>query len=133
MDLSLNIRIAWTLAIVALASGVFFSFSTGDWNWLSRAGCLVVVIGILRTSSQILEHNRYLRRHRPATGWIDPSRGDAIPNRSSHDWADVEDMKAMAHARGSEHEAWELESHGLYLLITGTLVWGFGDLPGLLI
>ena len=35
---------------------------------------------------------------------------------------------ALLAVAGSESETWEVEGHGLYLLIAGTLIWGFGDL-----
>jgi hypothetical protein len=47
-----------------------------------------------------------------------------------HDWAGDDGMKSLARSRSLEEDTWDIEAHGLYLLIAGTLIWGFGDLLG---
>ena len=47
-----------------------------------------------------------------------------------HDWAGDDGMKSLARSGSLEEDTWDIEAHGLYLLIAGTLIWGFGDLLG---
>jgi hypothetical protein len=45
-----------------------------------------------------------------------------------HDWAGDDGMKSLARSRSLEEDTWDIEAHGLYLLIAGTLIWGFGEM-----
>jgi hypothetical protein len=108
---------AYTAALLTLLLGVLLSLELGDWGWFSRSGSLVVVNGIILTSHQVIEHMHQLGRER---------RRDSMVNR---DWA-VEENHHFIH---DDHEVrWRSEQYGLYMLIVGTLVWGFGDLVALL-
>ncbi len=106
----------WTSA--SLAGGVALSIYEQDWAWFARSGSLIVIIGILLTSALIIEELQHMRHRR--------TRGDQ-ESWSSHDWADeAENHKKL---RAGEEE-FSGRSHGLYLLVLGTLVWGFGDVLG---
>lgn len=119
---SLKARGADAVALGALLVGTALSVLTGDWEWFARSGSTVVVIGILLTSSQIRQHMRRLRA----------LRGQLMA-QSQRDWASDEDKRALLRAASVQESIWEGEGHGLYMLIAGTLVWGFGDLVGLLV
>jgi len=106
---------AYIVALLTLLFGVVFSLNLHDWSWFSRSGSLVVVNGIILTSHQIIEHVGRLNRRR--------SRWESQFN---HDWAD-DDKQNLIYR--DEH-LWATEKYGLYMLIIGTLVWGFGDLLG---
>lgn len=112
--------LTWPAAFLVLSGGLFTGWITGQWHWLARSGALVVVLGILLTSSQLLEHMRRLRvrRHFP---------GD---NPSRHDWADADEKRRLDHSREREESISRSEWSGFMLLIVGTVVWGFGDLVG---
>jgi ABC-type phosphate transport system permease subunit len=104
---------AYAAALLTLLLGVVLSLEQGDWGWFSRCGALVVVNGIILTSHQVIEHMQHLGRQQ---------RRDAMVNR---DWA-AEEKHHFLH---DDHEVrWRSEQYGLYMLIIGTLVWGFGDL-----
>ena len=104
---------SYTAAIFTMAIGVVLSLELDDWNWFSRSGSLVVVNGIILTSHQIIEHMHHLGREQ---------RRDMMVNR---DWATDEKHLFI----NSNHELlWRSEKYGLYMLIVGTVVWGFGDL-----
>ncbi len=108
---------AYTAALLTLLIGVVLSIELGDWSWFSRCGSLVVVYGILLTSHQIIEHMQHLGRQQ---------RRDSMVNR---DWG----SDARHHFLHDDTEQrWRSEKNGLYMLIIGTLVWGFGDLINLL-
>ena len=116
-------RWAYASAAVAVATGIALALRSGDWDWFSRAGSLVVAIGIVLTSSQIIEDSRRARRRRQQ--W-EAGRGVA-----SRDWA--QQGEQLRHSRHHDEHVFENEKGGLYLLIAGTLIWGFGDLAGALI
>ena len=132
MKMSVNAMKAYGLASLALATGLFVSLSTSNWSWLSRSGSAVVVIGIVLTSSQILEHSRRLRRRRPNWERRANTRTKDGPSCTPQDFASEERLRTLTHARNYEENTWEIEGYGLHVLILGTLVWGFGDLVGMI-
>lgn len=104
---------AYAAALITLLVGALLSMEQGDWGWFARSGSLVVVYGILLTSHQIIEQMQQLGRQQ---------RRDSMVNR---DWG----ADARHHFLHDDHETrWRSEKNGLYMLIIGTLVWGFGDL-----
>lgn len=107
---------AYSIALLTLAAGVALSYYFSDWRWFSRSGSLVVINGIILTSHQIIEHMHALGRYQ---------RHGETP--CSRDWAHAERHTILY----DNHEIrWISERCGLYLLVLGTLVWGFGDLAG---
>jgi len=48
------------------------------------------------------------------------------------DWAIENKQQSLLDARFNEEATWINEKSGFYMLIVGTLIWGFGDLPGVL-
>lgn len=108
---------AYTIACIILLSGCMLSIRLGDWSWFSRCGSLVVVIGIILTSSQIFEHIRWLK-----------IRELNLSGEFRRDWASEERKQTLLDSRFNEDVAWTNERSGLLMLIGGTLVWGFGDL-----
>jgi len=73
------------------------------------------------TSHQIIENSRRLKR-----------RGQHGSN-FKHDFADDYEQNKLEHASVLEEDIWHNGLRGLYLLVSGTLIWGFGDLPGTLL
>ncbi len=110
---------AYLGAFSVLGFGFVGSVMSSDWQWFSRSGSIVVVIGILLTSQQLLENMSRLRNRRD-TKQVKPAM---------HDWAKGDPRYDIT--RNHEEETWAAESSGFFLLIIGTLVWGLGDLLGL--
>lgn len=109
---------AYAFSIISLLAGAGLSGLYADWNWFSRSGALIVVAGILLTSSQVIEQLQVMReRRRYGEGW------------SQHDWAKETDAHSPTRHTGEDTR--HTHRHGLYLLVSGTLIWGFGDLLGL--
>jgi len=114
----LTIRKALLLSFSVSAISIWLSIHNHDWSWFSRSGSLIVVIGVLLTSTQVIENSRkaLARRHHHE-------------NNFSRDFAD--DIKKHTLEHLSRHEdIWEHSLNGLYLLIIGTVIWGYGDLLG---
>ena len=116
---SLNILLIKLLSIADVTVGVWLSMSVGDWQWFARSGAMLVVLGILLTSSQIIENSRRLK-----------TRHTLHPSHFKHDYAEELKQRKLAHASILEEDIWHDGLRGLYLLIIGTLIWGFGDLVG---
>lgn len=107
---------AYAIAFLLLLAGAAISLRFSDWQWFARSGSLVVLTGIILTSQQIIEHMRQLTRMQRN-----------VDRHCNRDWARDEKHATLY----DDHEArWASERCGLYLLIIGTFVWGFGDLLG---
>ena len=130
--MSLRASKTYLLTLVVFFTGTLISLKTGDWSWFSRSGSAVVVIGLLLTSHEIFERNRRLREHRRNREERLSSNGEQEASyRANRDWADANSFHRLIRSRSREEAIWEIEMHGFYLLVAGTLVWGFGDLLGL--
>ena len=105
---------AYTTALLTLLLGIILSIKQNDWGWFARSGSLVVINGIILTSHQIFEHMRSLNQSQKEPG-----------SKFDRDWAKA-DKQRLIHKYSQD--IWTNEKYGLYMLITGTLVWGFGDL-----
>lgn len=125
----------WLLATLLLAGGYGLNMIAfmGE-EWLSRAGCLVVVLGIwsglggivqermllsrlqLQRRLAVARARRRLRRHR-----VDAEQAEA-------EIADINGEYERRAAELSEALRLSLGILEVSLLITGTLLWGFGDL-----
>lgn len=120
--------LTWGLTAVSIAIGVGAAFASGDWTWFARSGAAVVAVGVVLTSHQVFEHNRrligYQRRQRG-------HRGQPYDTHA-HDWANENSIHQLIRARSHEEENWRREFSGFHMLVGGTLIWGFGDLLGLL-
>jgi len=117
----LSTRKALVLSATVFILGVWLSFDQNDWSWFARSGSMIVVIGIFLTSSQIIENSRRLKIRR--------SYNEHNFNR---DFAEDIKRGTLQRSRGLDEDIWENGLRGFYLLVVGTLVWGFGDLVGLL-
>lgn len=117
----LSMRHAVYLSIAVMLAGIGISLELSDWSWFSRSGSLVVIIGIFLTSSQIIENTRRMKLHRMHRG-----------QNFNRDYAEDIKKDSLKRSRSLDEDNWENGLRGLYMLVTGTLVWGFGDLVGVL-
>lgn len=115
----LSTRKALLLSAAVFVLGVWLSIDQNDWTWFARSGSMIVVIGIFLTSSQIIENSRRLKIRR--------SHHEHNFNR---DFAEEIKRGTLERSRGLDEDIWENGLRGFYLLVVGTLVWGFGDLVG---
>ena len=115
----MSTRNALLLSLVCILLGIWHSLNTQDWSWLARSGSVIVIIGILLTSSQIIENSRRLKKRRHYE-----------ENNFHRDFASDLKQSSIENRYAYEEDIWVSGLHGLYLLIAGTLIWGFGDLLG---
>lgn len=117
----LSTRKALVLSATVFAIGVWISIDKNDWTWFARSGSMIVVIGIYLTSSQIIENSRRLKIRR--------SHHEQNFHR---DYAEDIKRGTLERSRSLDEDIWENGLRGFYLLVVGTLIWGFGDLAGYL-
>ena len=112
---------ALLLSLSVFICGILLSIQRDDWTWFARSGSIIVVIGIFLTSSQIIENSRRLkiRRYRHRQNF-------------NRDYAEDIKRASLERSRSLDEDIWENGLRGLYLLVIGTLIWGFGDLAGYL-
>lgn len=122
-----NIRIqtffVYFVSVLIIVSSLYTSYTLQDWQWFSRAGSLIVVLGIYLTSSQIIENSRRLRLR---------YRSTHKEGNFQRDWANGKQEQILRHVRDHDEETWVMGKCGFNLLIIGTLIWGFGDLISIL-
>lgn len=99
----------FTLSFIICFGAMVYSASSWQWHWFARSGALMVVAGVYLTGSQLVESGRRVRS--PSSEEDEP---EIIPLYKDN------------------HSRWYGEYSGLILLVLGTLIWGFGDLPSVL-
>ena len=115
----LTTKKALFLSFIVSAFSIWLSFRLQDWTWFARSGSLIVIIGIVLTSTQIIENNRRLH-----------IRKQRHENNFSRDYASDIKKHTLENSRHHDEDVWESGLKGLYLLIVGTIIWGYGDLLG---
>lgn len=126
---------SWIGAVLIIALGVYLTFiQFMDSEWLTRAGCLVVMLGIWSGVGGILQErllvNRTKWRRRKAIA-VAKARLSAESNDEDQIEKDLSEM-IEAFDNKVEEATHDLRlSLGVLevsLLMTGTFLWGFGDL-----
>ena len=127
--------ILWILAGIVIATCAYLSsLSFLGVEWLSRAGCVVVVLGIWSGIGGIIQERVVAGRHqlRRRLAIARTKRNFRIQKADSE--RVTTELEAINNAFDEQLQAIGAElrlSVGILevsLLITGTLLWGFGDL-----
>lgn len=127
--------ISWLLAILLIVLGVYLSIiQFGGLEWLSRSGCLIVVLGVWSGLGGIIQERLLIGRlnfqHRMTLARVKKKlrqlsvSTDYIEKEIKTIEDDFEDKtETILHAVRLQLGILEVS-----LLITGTILWGFGDL-----
>jgi len=130
-----NRAIFWVSAFVFIVLGVYLSnirFMNSE--WLSRAGCLVVMIGIWSGIGGIFQErllmNRIRRRRRNA---IVRARARLVEEQVDSEQVEkelgeIDETFKKESAKASLSLRLSIGVLEVSLLMTGTFLWGFGDL-----
>jgi uncharacterized membrane protein YcjF (UPF0283 family) len=125
----------WLIAITLIMTGVYLSrIQYLGHEWLTRAGCLIVILGIWSSLGVIL-------RERMIRARINRHRRNALiearARLSENDKTDQEIEKEIESTNDAFDKELEDLTHKMKLslgfmevslLMTGTFLWGFGDL-----
>lgn len=121
----------WTLALIFFVSGLYLSkVAWLQAEWFSRSGCLVVVLGVW-SSIGVVFHEKLISRR---ANWI---RNKELRQLKAKLLDDSEIILGIDQLNADHDERLNLAIQDLRmsigvlemsLLISGTLVWGFGDL-----
>lgn len=125
----------WAAAIGLVALGIYLSdirFLGAE--WLSRAGCLVVVLGIWSSVGSIIQERllasrmRWRRRNVLASTRARQLAEDTDPVQAQKELDEIEQGFDKSLADATHSLRMTLGALEVSLLICGTLLWGFGDL-----
>lgn len=123
------------LSLLLIGAGAYLSrIRYLDTEWLSRAGCLVVVLGIWSGLGGIIQEkiitSRLRVRHRMAELRLRRTlrRGGADAERIAQELEALDADSQAQIAALSEHLRLSVGIQEVTLLVIGTLLWGFGDL-----
>lgn len=83
-----------------MQGSILLSFFLNNWEWFSRIGALIVVLGIFLTSTQIIEQSKRLRQLRQRY------KGAHREGDFQRDWANGKHQQILLHARAQEEETW---------------------------
>ena len=125
----------WSIATGLILLGIYLSYiQFMNTEWLSRAGCIIVMLGIWSGLGGIIEERLLLGRlrwrHRnaivEAKARLQEKEADSAEiEKELHE---IEDAFEKAHDDLSHKLKLSLGVLEISLLLTGTFLWGFGDL-----
>lgn len=95
--------------------GIIISIYSNNWIWFNRFGSLITIAGVLLTMSPIFIRGVYLSQSE-CGGWA---------------WTD-KDGKLLT-TTSEDRKIGNNIITGIFISIIGTLIWGFGDLIGLVV
>jgi uncharacterized membrane protein YcjF (UPF0283 family) len=127
--------ILWLAALSMIMLGLYLSYIQFMMSeWLSRAGCLVVILGIWSSLGSIIQERVLMSRlHMRRRAALVRARRRQRANKMDQEAIDKElaDIENTFLAQATKLEQELKFSMGVLevsLLITGTFLWGFGDL-----
>lgn len=127
--------VLWSAALALIALGLYLTrIEFMNTEWLSRSGCLVVMLGIWSSLGVIIQERLILGRLR----W---RRRNAIVSATARLQSEPPDAGKLEKELGEINRAFDRQSAEITqrlklslgglevsLLLTGTFLWGFGDL-----
>ncbi|MEP0071767.1 MAG: hypothetical protein ABJE79_03620 [Marinomonas sp.] len=127
----MNTYITYCVAVLIACLGATLSYVEflDDIDWFARSGSLIVILGILYTILEFYAHqddHKVLKREAPNAYANLKYEHKCLDEKKVKIWkkkaeALEDDLKTGLEKRTMKHEG--------ILLMTGTFIWGFGDLP----
>ncbi|MFW2374097.1 MAG: hypothetical protein ACN4GM_13315 [Gammaproteobacteria bacterium] len=127
--------IAWIGAFAIIVLGVYLSnirFMNSE--WLSRAGCLVVMIGIWSGIGGIFQERiltnriRWRRRNAIVRARARLAEEQADSEQAAKELDEIDEAFEKEAAKITQNLRLSIGVLEVSLLMTGTFLWGFGDL-----
>ncbi len=98
----------YTFSFVIVYFTLLYSIHSWQFHWFARSGALMTVAGVILTGAQFIESTKRAL--------------------STSD----EDEPVVKPLYKEKHSRWFGEYYGFTLIVIGTLIWGFGDLPNVI-
>jgi len=126
---------SWTGAFALIVPGVYLSsihFMNSE--WLSRAGCLIVMIGLWSGIGGIFQERlltsriRWRRRNAIVSARARLAEEQADSERMKKELKEIDETFDKESAKATHNLRLSIGVLEVSLLMTGTFLWGFGDL-----
>ena len=127
--------ISWVGAFALIVLGVYLSnirFMNSE--WLSRAGCLVVMIGLWSGIGGIFQERlltsriRWRRRNAIVRARARLAEEQADSEQVKKEIGEIDEIFEKESAKATQNLRLSIGVLEVSLLMTGTFLWGFGDL-----
>jgi hypothetical protein len=125
----------WPITIGLVALGIYLSrIEYLGYEWLSRAGCLIVVTGIWSGLGSLIQERilvsrlRWRRRNAIVRARADLHSKTTDPEEIERQLGDIEKAFDKQIIDLSQKLKVSLGIREFSILVTGTLLWGFGDI-----
>jgi hypothetical protein len=127
--------VVWIIALGIIVSGTYLShIAYLGYEWLSRAGCLIVVLGIWSGIGGLIQEQiligqiRWRRRNAIIRARAALEAKDSTPADIEREIKVIDDTFDKQSFDLSQKLKVSLGIREVTILITGTLLWGFGDI-----
>ena len=127
--------IKWLIAVAVLAAGAYLSvIDFMGHEWLTRAGCLVVMLGIWSALGGIVEERllntriQHNQRNAIVRAKAELLESNADTGAIEKELARINEMFEAQRSHAAGKLRMSVGFQEVSLLLTGTFVWGFGDL-----
>ena len=132
---TLSHAIKWLIAVAVLAAGAYLSkIEFMGHEWFARSGCLVVMLGIWSAVGGIVQERllntriRQKQRNAIVHAKAELLERNADPDTIEKELAKINKMYDAQRSHAAEKLRLSVGFQEVSLLLTGTFIWGFGDL-----
>ena len=123
------------MTVCFIIAGLYLShINFLDTEWLTRAGCLIVIIGIWSGISVVFQERLLVRkarqRRKNAIAMANARfvEQDIPPQKAEKELHEINELFNNEIADVTQNLRWSLGIIEVALLLLGTFLWGFGDL-----
>ena len=111
------------IAILIVFLGVVATIALADCNWLPRSGCILVAYGLLLSKWSLMQSTYIPKNH-----YNNPDLSSSRPVPTGT--AETPTHHIFLDARQEFSASIDMKvSHYFAIVLIGTLIWGFGDMP----
>ena len=135
MNSRLQTLLLWPLAIIVIACGIYLTkMHFLQTEWLSRAGCVVVMLGVWSGLGVVLQEKLLATKLKwQMRNSITATRARMVENDDDDETIrlrleDINDGFDKRYEAMRQQMKFSLGVLEVSLLMTGTFLWGFGDL-----
>lgn len=128
-------RVAWVVAFALIMAGIYLTrIQFLGIEWLTRAGCLIVMLGIWSGIGGVLQEGllfrqtKWRRRNALTTAKARLNEDNADPEQIAKRLAEIDQSFDDLMSEAAQKLRLSIGVLEVSLLLTGTFLWGFGDI-----